>query len=65
MDAINKIYNWVVANGYSDVHDWAKDSDYRRYRRQHDGEWVWLDSHGTDVDIWEVALRAMEVSGGN
>lgn len=61
MDTMNAIHNWTVANGYSNVHDWATDSDYKGYRQQ-DGEWVWFDEHGNLVDIWEAALGAMEAS---
>lgn len=57
MNMMNEVFNWVVANGYKDLNEWACDSDYRRVGRE-----SYRDEDGNDVDIWECAYYAMEAS---
>lgn len=56
MDMHNKVFNWVVSNGYKNVHDWAFDSDYYHL------EGSWYNDDDNKVDIWQCAYYAMEAS---
>jgi hypothetical protein len=47
------------AGKYSNVHEWAHDSDYR-----YDDDWdVWYDEDGNAVDVYEKAVYAALEAG--
>lgn len=47
---------WCQRNGYENIEDWARDSDYRL-------EEVWRNENGDQVDIYECAWHAMQAAG--
>lgn len=53
-----ELNDWFDENGYVDVYDWARDSDYSEAL---DG--LWLDEDGNEVDPWVQAYYAKEAAG--